>query len=98
MDTAQLVVLLVLVPTLVLGAFAAVFLICRAIVLWYWKIDRLVALLEVIAANTHALEERGRPLLPPAAASTLPTVPAAPSLRERALERFDRVVLGASGD
>ena len=29
----------------------AVFLICRAIVLWYWKVDRIVGLLEQIESH-----------------------------------------------
>ncbi len=30
---------------------AIVFLVCRAIVLWYWKIDKVVSLLESIDAK-----------------------------------------------
>lgn len=36
-------------PTLVvLGILILLFFLCRAIVLWYWKVDRIVALLESI--------------------------------------------------
>ena len=69
-----LVVLLVGVPLTVL----AVFLIFRMFWLWYWKVDEQVALLKHMAASLQHLEERGRPLPPPATASGW-VVPATPS-------------------
>ena len=34
---------------LILGGLVVIFLICREIVLWYWKVNRIVALLEEIS-------------------------------------------------
>jgi len=34
-----------------LGVLVVIFLICRAVVLWYWKVDKIVALLERISAQ-----------------------------------------------
>lgn len=43
-----------LIPALILFAILlGLFMLCRLLVLWYWKIDLIVDLLREIAANTR---------------------------------------------
>ncbi|MFI5348851.1 MAG: hypothetical protein ACHQ2Z_04855 [Elusimicrobiota bacterium] len=42
----------------------AVFLLFRALVLWYWKIDEIVSLLRKINENLQALNKRPAPEAP----------------------------------
>ena len=38
-------------------------LVCRELVCWYWKINRIVAALEKLAANSEQLEPRLRSIV-----------------------------------
>jgi len=42
----------VLMGVLILVLLFVIFLICREIICWYWKINKAISLLEIIAENT----------------------------------------------
>lgn len=42
-----------LIPIIVITVTVAIFLIFRAVVLWYWKINRIVVLLEDIESHLN---------------------------------------------
>jgi hypothetical protein len=44
-----------------LGVLAAIFLSCRAVVLWYWKVDKIVDLLEEISEQLEEVLDDQRP-------------------------------------
>jgi hypothetical protein len=54
-SSSFLIIVLVVIP----GATILAFLVFRAIVLWYWKISRIVELLEIVAAEMRAMNARG---------------------------------------
>lgn len=37
---------------IVIGVCFVIFLLCREVMCWYWKVNRIIELLEKIAANT----------------------------------------------
>ena len=52
--------LVMLVVTVVV--LAMIFLVCRAVVLWYWKVDKIVSLLESIDAKLGSENARAKEL------------------------------------
>jgi hypothetical protein len=75
MDPTILVALL-----LALAVAFFIFLLLRAVMLWYWKVDRIVSLLESIDKKLEARPDLPRSATPEAVLTQIPPTPLIPAI------------------